>query len=726
MKPAGIMRALQNGRAARVHLIGIGGIGMAGLAVWLKARGVAVEGCDRAPGETAAWLERQGIPVRAGHAAEHMTRELTAVIRTAAVPGDAAEPARARALGIPVWRRGEVLAALLDGVLSVAVAGTHGKTTTAWLIAQVLLRAGRDPAWCIGGELAAAGAEPPRGPGAWGGGRIAVAEADESDGTLACYAPDIAVVTNLEYDHLEYFSGRDALEACFGRFLRGAARAVIYNGSDPVLRRLVAAAGAAARAVDFTAGPDGAAAALPWPGAHNRLNARAAAAACRALGLDEADIEAGLAGARRPRRRFECVAEDAGIRVISDYAHHPTEIRAVIRTAAALPHRRLLAVFQPHRYSRTRGLRGAFPAAFEGLDELLLLPVYAASEAPAPGGRTWDLYGAFRAPRAADGQGGNPPVPKLADSLEQAWDYFRRTLREGDILLILGAGDVERIAAWARAEGPRGGTAPVGRETTVASEAELAALLRETHGAGVPLHVLGAGSNTIVDDLGVAGVRVRLKGRAFEGVAAADGLVTAGAAVPLARLLDRLEAGGWAGLEFLEGIPGTVGGALAMNAGAAGEALARHTAWIQCLNRDGSPCTVSGEELEARYRACGALRDRGRVALRAGFRVRADAPAAVAARRAALGRRRAWMQGLSCKGSVFKNPPGDHAGRLIEAAGLKGLRIGGARVYEGHANVIVTDPGATASDVKALMETVRAAVEARFGVRLENEVIVMA
>jgi UDP-N-acetylmuramate--alanine ligase len=728
--------------------------------------------------------------VREGHAPDHIGADVECVIATTAVPPDAPELARARAAGVPVFRRGRVLAELLAGRRSVAVCGSHGKTTTTTFIAQLLRGAGLSPSFCIGGESDALGGTASDDGGAEG---VMVVEADESDGTLAFYRPFITVVTNVEFDHAEHFPGMDALAECFRRAIANTARRVIYCADDPQARALggesargfpyglgenarvrAVAIEEAASSTGYTMVVDGTEMGrihLPVPGRHNVLNSLAAACVGFELGLEFGEVQRGLAGVSLPRRRFDRVVESGGITVISDYAHHPTEIAALVRAARGVGPARLLAVYQPHRYSRTLALGPEFPAAFKGVDDLVLVPVYAASEPPRKGGQIWDLYAHFRGGAAGGEKAPALPVPKLARSLEAAWAYLRRPLRAGDMLLVIGAGDVEKIAVWAQAElGSRNaerGTAneeqgspadmtgleddlslrvprsefrvrmdePLATKTTLkvggaadafveaGSEAALAELLRWTHERSIPFTILGAGSNVVVSDLGLRGLAARLGTPGFTATHEKAGEVVAGAGVPLARLMKWLEQLGWSGLEFLEGIPGTLGGALRMNAGAWGRELGEFLVWVRCLNRDGSACVLQADELGLGYRRCDALRER--VAVEAGLKPARGKGSEIAKRRAEYAARREWMKGLRSAGSVFKNPAGDFAGRLIEGAGLKGRTVGAARMLERHANVLVAEEGATASDVLALIEIVRAEVAEKSGVALETEVEIL-
>ena len=756
--------------SGRVHFVGICGVGMAGLAKVLKDAGFEVDGCDLSRNRLASWLDASGIPVRVGHAADHVDASVHAVVRSTAVPESSADVVAARRLGIPVLSRGDVLAALVNRRWSVAVAGTHGKTTTATFTTQLLKHMAKDPSWCIGGEslgrvesLAVAGA---------GKGDVFVVEADESDGTLCGYAPEIAVVTNIEFDHMEHFGSRDAVEACFKRFVSQVRSVVVYGADDSVAAACVPgwcrecgvscvsfglSEGADIRATEVTQTAAGATFAvsvsgkgngsvcLPVSGTHNVRNALAAIAVSCAVGADPEACCAACEHVGLPRRRFELCGEEDGIRVISDYAHHPTEIAALIEMARLLKPKRLVGVFQPHRYTRTQALGPEFPAVFSGVDELVLVPVYPASESPLKGGHTYDLYAHFRASMRS-----GVPVPRLARSLDEARAYLQRELKDGDTLLVIGAGDVEKVAegsgkrseTWVeelsrlpaapstiRAKESLAGktTFKVGGDADVwvevETEAALAAVLGWAHKGGVPVTLLGGGSNVLVSDCGVGGIVLRLVGDAFRRVEQEGTEMVVGAGLSLAGLLSEVEQRGLGGLEFLEGIPGTLGGAVRMNAGARGHDIGEHILSIRCLNFDGSVSIVKGERLMLSYRDCGALQDA--VATQVCLSLAACDPAVIAQRRAEMAVPRAWMRGLRSAGSVFRNPASATAGELLDRAGFKGVCVGGARVSDEHANVIVTQPGATASDVVALMEIMKRDVREECGIDLDPEIRVL-
>lgn len=748
--------------------MGVCGVGMAGIAFLLKRRGWLVSGCDRrAAGRIADWLRSEGVEVADGHSPQHLEAGTDWVIRSAAVSPEEPELREAERKNVAVFRRGEVLPALLEGKISVAVCGTHGKTTTSTWMTFLLRQAGLDPSWCIGGRSSLLGEV-----AGVGNGRHMVVEADESDGTLSLYEADYLVVTNVDFDHMEHFANEEEFEGTFSRAMCAARKAVIYCRDD---QRAAKLGGRCAGAVGYGFSEEADIRALnvrcgPWesefdlvvrgrelgpvhvaaPGLHNVLNALACAATAMEMGLDAGIIRQALEKTALPARRFEVTANVAGAMVLSDYAHHPAEVRALVRTALKLGRRRILAVFQPHRYTRTRSLGAQFPPAFEGVDELVLLPVYSASEPPLAGGTAGDLYAAFR-------EQGVCRRVLMASSRSQVWEYAKRRLMPGDLFLVIGAGDVDRIAEWARdwaghgeerscqcglpelspasrvaADEPLaprttfgvGGTADVWVEA--GSVRDLAEVQRWASEKGLPVRVLGAGSNVLVSDMGLRGVTVRLAGGRFRRIERAQGGVRAGAGVTIPAFLSWCEREGVGGYEFLEGIPGTLGGAVRMNAGAWGFQLGDFVAEVVALDSSGAtimkrPGGPDGPVFG--YRCSSNL---GGIVLEVALKigVRLDS-CEISARRREIAAAREWMRGLRCAGSIFKNPDGDKAGRLIESAGLKGFRVGGAAVSQRHANVITADDGALASDVLALIEIVRSRVRATSGVDLEPEVVVL-
>ena len=463
-------RTLVRGSPGGVHLMGAGGVGVAGLARLLAGQGWRASGCDTTRNRLTAWLEARGIPVRLGHEAAHVTDGLSWLIRTSAVRADHPEVQEALRRRIPVIRRGAALAALARAGRSIAIGGTHGKTTTTAMIARIAREVDPGTGCAIGGEVPDwdGVATPPR-PGA-----PFVLEADESDGTLALYEPEVGVVTNVDYDHMEHFADEEAFFNVFRTFARRTRRALILGADDPAARAVLGdarrpwlcglSADARVRGENVRRGPDGVVfevrhegrrkgtVVLPVPGLHNVRNALCAIGAALALEWPFETAQAALAGFRPARRRLQPVWNREGVRVFSDYAHHPTEIRALLDTVADFRPRRILAVFQPHRYTRTRALGARWAAAFDGVAHLWLLPVYAASEPPLEGGTSEDLRRHFE--RA----GGSPPT--LVATREEAWEALRKEWRSGDVVLIIGAGDIERLADRFLKESAGAGSSP--------------------------------------------------------------------------------------------------------------------------------------------------------------------------------------------------------------------------------------------------------------------------
>jgi UDP-N-acetylmuramate--alanine ligase len=430
-----------------LHFIGIGGAGMSGLALVADSLGAAVSGSDRA--ESSYWgpLTAAGIAPARGHDAANVPDGAEVVVSTA-IPEDNPELVAAHAAGAPVLHRGDLLGELSRMKRTIAVGGTHGKTTTASMAALALLECGREPAFLIGGELRAAGTN-----AAWGEGEWAVIEADESDRSFLKLAREIAVVTSVELDHHATYATVGALEQAFEEFAEPAALRVLgpeldrFGDGRASVSYGIAAGDLQAR--DLELHPGGARFSvedveveLHVPGRHNVLNALAALASCRAAGLELADAGPALAAFTGAGRRFEEHGRTStGALVYDDYAHHPTEVRATLEAARTLQPARLLACFQPHLYSRTRMLAREFGRALALADVVVVLDVYPARERAEdfPG-----VSGLLVAEAAADAAHGRPVwwLPRTSDAARM----LRSELREGDLLLTIGAGDVDALA----------------------------------------------------------------------------------------------------------------------------------------------------------------------------------------------------------------------------------------------------------------------------------------
>lgn len=441
-------------RPQPLHFTGIGGIGMSGLALLCRALGCEVSGSDLRSTPLTARLAGLGIRIAQGHAAAHVPPEARALIVTSAVRPDNPEVEEARRRGLPVATRGELLAELMRGARGIAVAGSHGKTTTTSMLACAALRAGLNPTVCLG-TLA------PFLDG-WNarlGGELFIAETDESDGSFLELAPDSAVITNIDREHLDYWKSLEAAREAFLRFANRVSLAgvVVLCVDDPYARGLLA--GLRRRALTYGQSADARLCiedmhleasgsrfrlrldgvplgefALRVPGAHNVQNAAACAGILLHLGLDAEAVRAGLAAYEGTGRRMERVGSAAGVEVIDDYGHHPAEIRATLAALRLRAPRRLVVLFQPHRYTRTQLLLEEFTRCFGDADLVFVTDIYAASEPPMEGVSGEALARAIAA-------AGHPDC-RYAGSLGEAVRTLAGELRQGDLLLTLGAGDV--------------------------------------------------------------------------------------------------------------------------------------------------------------------------------------------------------------------------------------------------------------------------------------------
>jgi UDP-N-acetylmuramate--alanine ligase len=442
----------------RVHMIGVGGAGMSGIARLLLARGIAVSGSDLKASQGLEDLRALGATVSVGHRAEQVAEAgpPDAVVVSTAIPEQNPELAEARRLGVPVMARAQVLAALMSGARGIAVAGTHGKTTTTSMASVILERAGLDPTFVIGGDLNESGSNARHGDGGW-----FVAEADESDGSFLLLSPEVGVITNVEEDHVDFYRDRDETREAFAAFAR-ASGVVVACADDPGVRDVLERAGGRAgptrtygtspdAEVRVTPGdPSGLSAAgsveidgrtvevaLRVPGVHNLLNAAAAMIAAGEAGVEPEAAAAALREFSGVRRRFEFRGMGRGAEFFDDYAHHPTEVRA---TLAAVPaeYLRVLAVFQPHRYTRTEAMWAELGESLSAADVVVLTDVYGAGETPIPG-----ITGKLLVESLTEAAPAKRVVylPKRSDVVQ----FLSSEVRTGDVVLTLGAGDITTL-----------------------------------------------------------------------------------------------------------------------------------------------------------------------------------------------------------------------------------------------------------------------------------------
>ena len=440
-----------------IHFVGIAGIGMSGLAQVLLEAGYSVSGCDRQLNAITDRLAAMGAAVYEGHSPDHVVGADLLVI-SSAIPEDNPDLVAAQRRGLPVVKRAELLGHLTRGRRSVAVAGTHGKTTTTGMIAWILECAEMDPTVFAGGELINLDTNAKRGRGSH-----VVVEADEYDYAFLELTPELVVITNIEADHPDVFADVEAVVAAFGRFLDRVVEGgqIVACADDPRVRSLVQG-----RAGVTTYGLQGVAEwrvtalaeneqgghdfrvrhrdavvgdfTIRLPGVHNVSNALASIAATSLLGIEVEQIHHGLATFRGTKRRFEVQGVARGVTVVDDYAHHPTEVRVTLAAARQRFRRQAIwAVFQPHTYSRTRALLNEFAAAFADADHVVVTEIYPARERDTLGVRAEDLVARMR----------HPDV-RCIPTLEEAAAYLASAVRPGDVVLTLGAGDVWKVGGW--------------------------------------------------------------------------------------------------------------------------------------------------------------------------------------------------------------------------------------------------------------------------------------
>lgn len=751
----------------RVHLLGAGGMGMAPLGLLLVQLGFEVSGEDDGwNGGVRELLERGGV--RVGEAGALPDGAELVVFSSAVAAG---HPSRRQATsrGLPQVRRGEMLAEVARDRKLVAIAGSHGKTTTTAMLITALQRAGFPCSWVLGGLFNGEALPPAHlGTNEW-----LIAEVDESDGTIDRFSPAVTVVVNLDWDHPDQYARLADLEAAFAALFARTKQAVFVSDACALSGRIVTRGGFTVpvhtfgRTGEYQSRPleDRASgqrlalggrftlreARVRAHGEFNAANAGAALAVAQFLG---ATLETDSLAAYPGVHRRQAVLHDSSIRVFEDYAHHPTEIRALL-SSLRRSGERLVVVFQPHRYTRTVQFKAEFAAALAGADSLFLMDVYAASESPVAGGTTADIYAELKKAGAAD------HVTYLPGNDAGMLKALESGLQTGDTLVFVGAGDIEqtarafvarraaverREAAWQdfllavrprlspetklverEPLGPRttlrvGGPARVYAEPVSAED--LRHLLLAARERALPVLPLGRGSNLLVPDEGVDGLVLSLNHVAWQKFEPQpDGRIWVGAGLRLKNLCGLAIKAGFQGFEFLEGIPGAVGGALRMNAGAMGGWTFDVVEEVQLMTFAGELRVMRKEDMHVDYRHCAELHEA--IALGAWLRPRAAADAADIRRQVDVyQKKRVESQPREpSAGCIFKNPTGNSAGRLIDQSGLKGERVGDAEVSAVHANFIVNRGHATSADVIALVRRIRARVKDARGVDLEPEVL---
>jgi UDP-N-acetylmuramate--L-alanine ligase/UDP-N-acetylenolpyruvoylglucosamine reductase len=700
-------------------------------------------------------LIKKGLIFHSPHSSE-CTRGADIVIYSSAIK--AGNPAYDAAVGqkIPMARRADALAAIMDSKKGIIVCGMHGKTTTSAMTAHVLRAGGFKPCHYVGAEIPILGTN-----ARWDSeGEWFVAEGDESDGTLINYHPEHAIVLNIEPEHLDFYKDLAAIDAVYNRLITQTTGKVFYCADDAGARRVCAShpnaisyglgAEADYRITNlttenfksrFTVGRHGkilGEVVLNIPGAHNAVNALAAIALASEIGQSFESIAAALEAFRGAKRRFEIIHESPRQTIVDDYGHHPTEIAATLATARTGGHGRVIAMFQPHRYTRTQALKDAFGKAFALADHVFVSDIYPASEKPIPGISGQTIVDAM----LAAGHASATHVPDIGRIHQAA----AALAEDGDLILSLGAGNIHeaghRLAADLKMRDTLQSVMGIGRiklyeplskHTTMRiggpaqfwvepeSEEGFADLVRHCFDENIPLMVIGRGSNLLVRDGGIPGVVAHLSRGDFQRHEVNGTEITAGVGVKFKQLSALARSASISGFEWMEGIPGNLGGGLRMNAGAMGIQTFDQIVRVRFCDQDGNIFTRTPEEIDVHYRSVPMLRTNyalsAVIAGNPGTQEEIDATIA-----GSVAKRRSSQPIAASAGCIFKNPSEIPAGRLIEELGLKNFSVGNARVSEIHGNFIVNDGGATSEDVLTLIKEIQTAAQRTRGIELETEV----
>lgn len=759
-------RFLQRESPVRIHLIGVAGSGMSGLAGLLLQMGHRVSGSDRVTSGEVERLKGMGLEFSSPHTAEAV-KEVDAVVYSSAIRPENPARAAAEAAGIPCLLRAECLAAILGAKDGVVVSGTHGKTTTSAMCAHILRKAGEKPSHYVGAEIPVLGSN-----AHWEEeGELMVAEGDESDGTLKLYRPKYSIVLNIEAEHLDFYkNGLIEIDAVFATLLDHTSDHVIYCGDDAGALRVC---GGRERTVSYGFGSSNDFVArdvlegrgttaftvlhggetmgrveLGIPGRHNVLNALAAIALASKVGADFGQVARAMSTFAGAKRRFETKFRTKELRVIDDYGHHPTEIDATLRTALSLGRDRLVVVFQPHRYSRTERLAEDFGRALQLADVVYVLPIYAASEDPIAGISGQTIVDAIEAT--------GDTLAFYLDNFDQAHHIVGNSLRDRDLLMTLGAGNVHEVGRkiirdylyvdeLKREAGEPGLKVklyePMKRHTTmlVGGPAQFWVEPETFEGfvgavnyfkeEGFPLRVVGRGSNLLVRDGGIRGAVIHPSNRGEFGEIRnlGEGRIEAGAGVRFKKLASFAQKVGVGGFEWMEGIPGNVGGGLRMNAGAMGVETFDQVVEVEFLDEDGERRVRTRDEIDVAYRSVPELRTN--YALRAIFQGVSQAPAEDIQGMLDLSRdkRKTSQPRGASAGCIFKNPQaaGIGAGQLVDELGLKGEFVGKAVVSQEHGNFITNIGKGSASDILTLIEKIQDCACKERNIELETEVQIL-
>lgn len=771
-----LQRLLSSG-PRRAHLVGVGGSGMSGVARLLAQRGHHVSGSDMGEDTDSEMFAQLGIKRFQGHAAENLGAA-EFVCFSSAIPTDNPEVLEAKRRGIPIVRRARTLAAMVEPQKATVISGTHGKTTTSSMVAFILQSAGQSPSYYIGGSVANLEAS-----ASVGKGDHFVIEADESDGTMSEFKPVDLIILNIEAEHLDFYADLESIERAFEALAKSATGQVVYCLDDPAATRVGQKFKGSVGYGLRLAGPVDSGwwaddihttattttfrvwrnrellgnVTLRVPGLHNVSNSLAALIVTLGLGVEFKVAAEALAKFTGARRRFDRLFESEEFLLVDDYAHHPSEVKATIQAARQMNRKRLMVILQPHRYSRTRALYQDFATALDGADRIFVTDIYAASETPVEGVDGKLITDAMCVAGKRD--------RKEVSYEPELWELKERIGREmqsGDLVLLMGAGNIKQVSRGLAAElklydelrrrlSPTtllkryepmakrtsmraGGSAKLWVEPC--DEEDLSRILKFCHEERqsptrsaldkslLKVTFVGRGTNLLVRDAGISGLTIHLGAKAFSEIRIDGDNIHVGAGARLKQVVMEAKKVDLTGLEFMEGIPGSLGGGLRMNAGAMGGSMFENVELVRVMDMEGNIREKIPSELQVGYRHCKGLD--GYVVLSAILRAKkGDAKEITAKLKEYEAKRWTSQPAASSAGCIFKNPPDMSAGKLIDELGLKDLSFGKARVSEVHGNFIVNEGGATASQVLSLISIIQERVRRDRGIDLQTEVVVI-
>ena len=773
---------LQENPGAKLYFVGIGGCGMNGLAHLALDAGYRVAGSDLHAKTCLEDLKLRGANIAIGHPPEHLeTSEPELMILSSAIPEDNPQYERARLNQLPIVHRAALLGALTRRSQSLCVAGMHGKTTTSSLLAFALQNLNAPMSHAIGGRVAQLVRQgnhiAPLHPtdASQVGKPFMVIETDESDGSLLQFEPDHAICLNIDQEHMDYFGSMDEVVRVFGQFGEQVKGFRVYCMDDSRLRELFMGR---ERAISYGFSPEAVYQIeshqpasqgrsyhtfrlkrgrqslgefqISLFGVENVLNATAVIALLLELEFELEAVRAAIKNFKGADRRQQRVFESVENVVIDDYGHHPTEIQSTLNSIRPLVPGRLLVAFQPHRYSRTASLMPEFLQCFDTADKIWLTDIYAAHEDPLPGVSGQSMVEQLQS---------RGMMSTFHSELNTLPKIIQNELKPGDWVVFFGAGTITS-AAWNLADilkqqetmdaVPQEASLrarltqsavlkvnePLGPKTTLkvggiadffvqpATRKDLTEILSWASQNSLPVTMLGRGSNLLIREGGIRGVVISLAHPGFSEVRVEGTRLICGAGVRLKLVSETARKAGLSGLEFFEGIPGCVGGALRMNAGAMQSCAFESLVQLTTMDRQGVVHEWAAGEVESRYRQCPLLKEH--IALEAVFEGSHADPATIKQTMDDYGQRRRQSQPVaSSAGCMFKNPNQIPAGKLIEELGLKGTRVGDAMISEVHGNFIVNRGNATSTDVLALIQIVRDRAKQERGIDLEVEVQVI-